>query len=117
MVRRRPAPGILARQLGQVQPLDHFHNKARQMVLRQPVLHRGRKQIIGLSIYGYETAHPDLANANSSGTLILPAGRVSFEGKVRQTARERIKKMRSATYVLSVVELARRRFASSTRKA
>jgi hypothetical protein len=57
MMRSRAPARILARQLAQVQPFYHFHDKARQMILRQSVFHRRREKVIGLAIYGYETAH------------------------------------------------------------
>src|SRR5882762_2291352 len=88
MMGRRSAPGILAREFSQIEPIDHLDNERRKTILGQPVLHRGREQIIGLSIYWYETAHLCLARANSSVAAILPARRYYFEAKVRQAARE-----------------------------
>ena len=44
MVRRRTRTTIAAAQRLQVQPVNHFNDKPRQMPLRQPIIHRRRQQ-------------------------------------------------------------------------
>jgi pimeloyl-ACP methyl ester carboxylesterase len=85
VVRIAAASGVLADQLAQVQLVDDFDNKARQMILWQPLVHRRRQQVGSVSIYGNEAAHAvgvclNRRNCPSSRTL-----RVA--GKARQAPR------------------------------
>ena len=57
VVRVAAASGVLPNQLAQVQLVDDFDDKARQVILRQPFIHRRRQQVGGVSIYGNEAAH------------------------------------------------------------
>ena len=57
VVRIAAASGVLPNQLAQVQLVDDFDDKARQVILRQPFVHRRRQQVRGVSIYGNEAAH------------------------------------------------------------
>ena len=41
VMRGRAAPCVLFGEIAQIKALDHFDNKARQMVTGQPFIHRG----------------------------------------------------------------------------
>ena len=74
-------------QLRQVQSIDHFHDEARQMILREPIFHRWRQQVIRLTIYCNESAHSCLIN-DVTPTNILLNTVIVFHGKVRQSPRK-----------------------------
>jgi hypothetical protein len=57
MVGRRTGAAIIAAHRPKIEPIDHFDNEARQMLLRQPLVHRGRQQIVRLPIDRPEVAH------------------------------------------------------------
>ncbi len=56
-VRRFASTGKAYLQRAQIQLLHRIHHEARQMVLRQPVLHRRRQQVKGVSINLHESTH------------------------------------------------------------
>src|SRR5215472_4859655 len=58
MVRCRTRAAIAADQCSQVQPINHFNHKPRQMPLRQPLIHRRGQQKPGLPIHVAKIAHP-----------------------------------------------------------
>ena len=57
VVRLGTAPRVLPRQIGQIKPVDHFHNKPRQMILAQPVLYRRRHQVRRLPVHHHQPRH------------------------------------------------------------
>ena len=57
MIGRRSRTAITPAHRAKVEPVDHLHNEARQMFLRQPLVHRRRQQKSGLSINRPEVAH------------------------------------------------------------
>jgi len=57
MIRRRSRAAITAAHRPKVEPLDHLHHEASQMLLRQPLLNRWRQQEPGLPINRAEVAH------------------------------------------------------------
>jgi hypothetical protein len=57
MVRRRAGAAISADHAAKIEPVDHLHDKPRQMSLRQPLLHRGRQKKHRLAINVSEIAH------------------------------------------------------------
>ena len=58
MIRRRAGAAITAAHRAKVEPVDHLHNEASQMLLRQPLVNRRRQQKPGLPIDRAEVAHP-----------------------------------------------------------
>ena len=58
MIRRRAGAAITAAHRAKVEPVDHLHNEASQMPLRQPLVNRRRQQKPGLPIDRAEVAHP-----------------------------------------------------------
>ena len=58
MIRRRAGAAITAAHRAKVEPLDHLHHEASQMLLRQPLVNRRRQQEPGLPIDRAEVAHP-----------------------------------------------------------
>jgi hypothetical protein len=57
MIRRRAGTAISPDRYAQVELVNHLHNEARQMLLRQPLVDRRRKQKSGLPIKRAEIAH------------------------------------------------------------
>src|SRR5450759_223134 len=57
MIRRRSRAAITAAHRAKVEPLDHFHNETRQMLLWKPLVHGWRKQKPSLSINRAKVAH------------------------------------------------------------
>ncbi len=57
VVCRAAASRVLPNQIVEVQLVDHFNDKARQVILRQPFVHRWRQQVGGVSINSNEAAH------------------------------------------------------------
>jgi tetratricopeptide (TPR) repeat protein len=51
MIRRRSRAAITAAHRPKVEPVDHLHNEARQMLLRQPLVNRRRQQEPGVRIH------------------------------------------------------------------
>lgn len=49
--------GRLVEDFAQVEPVDHFHHEARQVILRQPLVYRRRQQVGSVSINGDEATH------------------------------------------------------------
>ncbi len=58
MIRRRAGAAITAAHRAKVEPVDHLHNEASQILLRQPLVNRRRQQKPGLPIDRAEVAHP-----------------------------------------------------------
>ena len=56
-VRRRAGAAISADHAAKIEPVDHLHDKPRQMSLRQPLLHRRRQKKHRLAINVSEIAH------------------------------------------------------------
>jgi hypothetical protein len=68
MVRRRAGAPIIPAHRPKIEAVDHLNHEARQMPLRQPIVHRGRKQKAGLPVNRPEIAHqrpPTRINASS----------------------------------------------------
>ena len=57
MIRRGSRAAITAAHCAKVEPVDHLHHEARQMLLRQPLVNRRRQQEPGLPIDRAEVAH------------------------------------------------------------
>jgi hypothetical protein len=55
----RTGPAIALDHRAQVQLVDHLHHKARQVRLRQPLVHRQRQQKSSLTINHAEVVHPE----------------------------------------------------------
>ncbi len=51
------ATGVLACQPGEVQAIDDFNDKARQVVLGEPIVHRRGQQVVGFAVGGNEVGH------------------------------------------------------------
>jgi len=66
MIRSRTRAAISPAHPAKVQPLDHFDDEPRQMSLRQPLVHRRRKQITRLPIVHPEIAHAPQATAKEN---------------------------------------------------
>lgn len=58
MIRRRAGAAITAAHRAKVEPVDHLHNEASQMLLWQPLVNRRWQQEPGLPINRAEVAHP-----------------------------------------------------------
>ncbi|OPE35670.1 hypothetical protein APB40_16435, partial [Pseudomonas aeruginosa] len=54
---RTTAAGVRLLEWTQIQPVDHFHDEARQVIFRQPLFYRRWKQVKGLAINRAEAAH------------------------------------------------------------
>lgn len=57
MMGLRASASVLLSQLRQVELVDHVDNKTGQVILGQPILHGGRKQVISFPIRVYEICH------------------------------------------------------------
>ena len=57
MVRRRSPSAVTAHQSAQIQLLDDFDDESSQVVVREPLVDRGREQVLLLAIDGNEPAH------------------------------------------------------------
>ena len=57
MIRRRPRASISSAHPAQVETVDHFDDKPRQMLLRKPLVHRRRQQLPRLPINRPEVRH------------------------------------------------------------
>ena len=66
----RASSRILPGKIGQVELVNHFYDKACQVVFREPVLHGGRKQIVCFSISDYEFPHYLFPNTASVAMII-----------------------------------------------
>lgn len=59
MVGLRAASSILPGEMGQVQLIDHFDYKSRQVIFVEPVVQRRRQQIIGFAVGNDEIGHSE----------------------------------------------------------
>jgi hypothetical protein len=57
VIRRRARSAISFDEFRQIQSVDHFHHEARQMSLRQPLIHRGRQQKSSVAIDRSKVVH------------------------------------------------------------
>ena len=48
---------VLARESGQIESVDDLDHKACQVILREPVIYRGRQQIVSLAVGDDEVGH------------------------------------------------------------
>src|SRR3989338_11359762 len=53
----RAATGVLPHQFAQIELVDDFNDKARQVIFGQPFVHRGRQKVSSVSVNRYEPAH------------------------------------------------------------
>jgi len=67
-----------------IKRLDDLHHEARQLIRRQPLVHRRRQQVRCVSVEGNDAAHRRV-HPHPNGALTVRI--VSFKGKTRQSDR------------------------------
>jgi hypothetical protein len=60
MMRLVASASVLLCQRRQVQLFDHIDDKARQVLIRQPLINRRWQQVVGLAVYWNKAAHDDI---------------------------------------------------------
>jgi hypothetical protein len=48
---------VLAGQIREVKPINDFNNEARQVIFREPVIHRRGEQVVSFTVGGNEVGH------------------------------------------------------------